>query len=54
MKKIITIEKQDYKNDYKMSSLTQQRRVVEQLRRESHIKRIMVSAAVEDLKVKNL
>ncbi|KAH7638637.1 guanine nucleotide-binding protein subunit gamma-1-like [Dermatophagoides farinae] len=33
-----------------MSSLTQQRRVVEQLRRESHIKRIMVSVAVEDLK----
>lgn len=34
-----------------MSSLTQQRRIVEQLRRESEIKRIGVSTAVEDLKV---
>ncbi|XP_017490470.1 PREDICTED: guanine nucleotide-binding protein subunit gamma-1-like [Rhagoletis zephyria] len=33
-----------------MSSLAQQRRIVEQLRRESEIKRIGVSTAVEDLK----
>lgn len=35
-----------------MSSLIQQRRIVDQLRRESQIKRIQVSAAIEDLKVK--
>ncbi|KPM09073.1 Enoyl-CoA hydratase [Sarcoptes scabiei] len=33
-----------------MSSLIQQRRIVDQLRRESQIKRIQVSAAIEDLK----
>jgi len=33
-----------------MSTLQQQRRVVEQLRRESQIKRVNVSIAIEDLK----
>lgn len=35
-----------------MSSLAQQRRVIEQLRRESEIKRINVSTACDDLKVR--
>ena len=34
-----------------MSSIQQQRMVVEQLRREASIKRISVSQAVEDIKV---
>ncbi|CAM5998953.1 unnamed protein product [Sphagnum balticum] len=33
-----------------MSTLQQQRKVVEQLRREAAIKRMSVSAAIEDLK----
>ncbi|CAG2164702.1 unnamed protein product [Oppiella nova] len=33
-----------------MSSLQQQRRVVEQLRKESQLKRMNVSTAIEDLK----
>ncbi|CAG2102343.1 unnamed protein product [Medioppia subpectinata] len=33
-----------------MSSLQQQRRVVEQLRKESALKRVNVSVAIEDLK----
>jgi hypothetical protein len=37
-----------------MSTLQQQRRVVEQLRRESQIKRVNVSIAIEDLKVRQL
>jgi len=35
-----------------MSNLQQQRMVVEQLRREANIKRISVSQAVEDIKVR--
>lgn len=37
-----------------MSALQQQRRVVEQLRKESQIKRIAVSTAIEDLKVRQV
>ena len=37
-----------------MSNLQQQRMVVEQLRREASIKRISVSQAVEDIKVKRM
>jgi len=33
-----------------MSALQQQRRIVEQLRREANIKRVNVSNAIEDLK----
>lgn len=36
-----------------MSSLAQQRRIVEQLRREADIKRARASNAIEDLKVNN-
>ena len=35
----------------KMSSIQQQREIVEQLKRESNIKRISVSQAIEDIKV---
>lgn len=34
-----------------MSSIQQQREIVEQLRREASIKRISVSQAIEDIKV---
>ncbi len=36
----------------KMSSIQQQRAIVEQLRREASIKRISVSQAIEDIKVR--
>jgi hypothetical protein len=35
-----------------MSSIQQQRAIVEQLRREASIKRISVSQAIEDIKVR--
>ncbi|KAK8786352.1 hypothetical protein V5799_023872 [Amblyomma americanum] len=37
---------------FEMSNLQQQRKIVEQLRREAGLKRMEVSAAVEDLKVR--
>ena len=40
--------------DVRMSNVQQQRMVVEQLRREASIKRISVSQAVEDIKVRPL
>ena len=40
--------------ELRMSNLQQQRMVVEQLRREASIKRISVSQAVEDIKVKRM